>query len=65
MTDLATDLIIDFTFVQLTARTFGPYNKAGQAASKGKEKKLKLGYSTLVEISLYRKSQKKKELGQS
>ena len=44
MTDLATDLIIDFTFVQLTARTFGPYNKAGQAALKGKEKKIKIEY---------------------
>ena len=65
MTDLANDLIIVFTFVEPTARTYGPYNKAGQAALKGKEKKLKLGYSTLVEISLYRKSQKKKELGQS
>ena len=44
MTDLANDLIIDFTFVEPTARTYGAYNKAGQAALKGKEKKIKSEY---------------------
>jgi hypothetical protein len=34
---MANDLIIDFTFV-------GPYNKTGQAALKGKEKKIKIEY---------------------
>ncbi len=44
MTDLANDLIIDFIFVEPTAHTYGPYNKAGQAALKGKEKKIKIEY---------------------
>ena len=44
MTDLDNDLIIDFTFVEPTARSHGAYNKAGQAALKGKEKKLKSEY---------------------
>jgi len=38
MTDMANDLIIDFTFVEPTARTYGTYNKAGQAALKRKRK---------------------------
>jgi hypothetical protein len=37
MTDLANDQIIDFIFVEPTARTSGPYNKAGQAELKRKE----------------------------
>ena len=44
MTDLGNDLIIDFSFVEPTARTHGAYSKAGQAALKGKEKKLKSEY---------------------
>ena len=35
------DLIIDFTFVERTAHAYGTYNKAGQAALKGKVKKFK------------------------
>jgi hypothetical protein len=39
------NLIIDFTFVEPTAQTYvGTYNKAGQAALKGKENKINKEY---------------------
>jgi hypothetical protein len=45
MTDQGNALVIDFTFVEPTARTHvGTYNKAGQAALKGRERKLKGEY---------------------
>jgi len=45
MTDLNSNLIIDYTFVEPTATSYiGTYNKAGQAAKKGKENKLKNEY---------------------
>jgi hypothetical protein len=45
LTDLNKSLIIDFTFVEPTARAFiGLYNKAGQAALKGRDAKLSREY---------------------
>jgi hypothetical protein len=38
------NVIIDFTFVEPTAKSFGVYNKSGQAALKGKENKLNVEY---------------------
>jgi len=52
MTDLANDRIIDCTFIKPTARTYGPYNKAGRAALKGKEKKSKLGINTAMLLAI-------------
>jgi hypothetical protein len=44
MTDLNENIVIDFTFVEPTAKLFTPYNKVGQAALKGKENKIKTEY---------------------
>jgi hypothetical protein len=45
LTDLNKNLVIDFTFVEPTARTFiGTYNKAGQAAIMGRDNKKKNEY---------------------
>jgi len=45
LTDLNSNLIVDYTFVEPTATSYvGTYNKAGQAAKKGKDNKLKNEY---------------------